>query len=183
MATASVSRPKSRMASARPEPERFSYLLAADTVPDTGLDAAIEADEAGRRALASQAGVLAVQSFEASFHVGREGRDRFKVSGRLHARVTQTCVVSLEPFESEIAADICVEFAPSGSVAAEKLNLESNPPDPVVDGQIDLGALAAEFLVLNLDPYPRKAGAVFEEPGAGAGTDKKDSPFAVLLRR
>jgi len=36
-----------------------------------------------------------------------------------------------------------------------------DPPDPIINGQIDLGALAAEFLVLNLDLYPRKPGATF----------------------
>ena len=29
-------------------------------------------------------------------------------------------------------------------------------PDPIVDGKVDLGALAAEFIALALDPYPRK---------------------------
>ena len=33
-------------------------------------------------------------------------------------------------------------------------------PDPIVDGKIDLGALAAEFMILGLDPYPRKPGVV-----------------------
>ena len=37
-------------------------------------------------------------------------------------------------------------------------------PDPIVDGKIDLGALAAEFLALGLDPYPRKPGVAFAPP-------------------
>jgi len=183
MANASDARPKARAASAPSEPERFTYMLAADKVPDTGLDIGIEADEAGRSALASQSGVLSVQSFDASFHVRKQGRERFKVSGRLRARVTQTCVVTLEPFESEISAGIDVDFAPSGTVALETPGLESDPPDPIINGQIDLGALAAEFLLLNLDPYPRKPGAVFEGSSAGSGREERDSPFAILLQR
>ncbi len=35
-------------------------------------------------------------------------------------------------------------------------------PEPLVGGTIDLGALAIEFLIVGLDPYPRKPGAVFE---------------------
>ena len=35
---------------------------------------------------------------------------------------------------------------------------------PLIGGAVDLGALAVEFLMLGLDPYPRKPGAVFEEP-------------------
>ena len=37
-----------------------------------------------------------------------------------------------------------------------------DPRDPIMNGQIDLGALAAEFLALNLDLYPRKPGVTFE---------------------
>jgi hypothetical protein len=49
----------------------------------------------------------------------------------------------------------------------------------LIDGIVDLGALATEFLILGLDPYPRQPGAVFEpspdrQPGGG--------PFAALAR-
>ena len=39
-------------------------------------------------------------------------------------------------------------------------SLEGDEPDLVTDGEIDLGELAAETLVLAIDPYPRKPGAV-----------------------
>ncbi len=55
---------------------------------------------------------------------------------------------------------------------------EAEPPDPIVDGQIDLGVLAAEFLALGLDPYPRKPAVDFiAPPEAGSAGD---SPFTVL---
>ena len=60
----------------------------------------------------------------------------------------------------------------------ETLNLDDDDePDPIVDGKIDLGALAAEFLALGLDPYPRKPGAEFAAPVA---EEDDDSPFAPL---
>ena len=52
-------------------------------------------------------------------------------------------------------------------------------PDPIVDGKIDLGALAAEFMVLGLDPYPRKPGAEFVPPA----TAPKETPFTVRRAR
>ena len=55
-----------------------------------------------------------------------------------------------------------------------------DPPELIVNGTIDLGALATEFLVLGLDPYPRKAGAVFEP--VLAPTDPEDHPFAALAK-
>ena len=57
---------------------------------------------------------------------------------------------------------------------------DEDDPDPVVDGKIDLGALAAEFFALGLDPYPRKPGAEFVAPVAQA---PPDSPFTALAGR
>ena len=54
---------------------------------------------------------------------------------------------------------------------------DDDEPDPIVDGKIDLGALAAEFFALGLDPYPRKPGVAFEPP---AEPEPEATPFAVL---
>ena len=48
---------------------------------------------------------------------------------------------------------------------------------PLVGGVVDLGALATEFLILGLDPYPRKPGAVFEAPQE---VKPDPGPFAAL---
>jgi hypothetical protein len=42
---------------------------------------------------------------------------------------------------------------------------------------LDVGAIATEFLVLGIDPYPRKAGADFAPLQDGDGSAK---PFAAL---
>ena len=42
---------------------------------------------------------------------------------------------------------------------------------------MDLGALATEFLILGIDPYPRKAGAQFAPPKL---EDAGEHPFAAL---
>ena len=54
---------------------------------------------------------------------------------------------------------------------------ENDAPDPLIDGKIDIGALATEFVALGLDPYPRKPGVTFEPPSDGPGSVK---PFSVL---
>ncbi len=54
---------------------------------------------------------------------------------------------------------------------------EIDPPDPIIDGQIDLGALTVEFLALSLDPFPRKPGAEFRFQDMD---DAKPNPFAAL---
>jgi hypothetical protein len=42
---------------------------------------------------------------------------------------------------------------------------------------VDLGAVATEFLMVGIDPYPRKPGVVFEPPQT---PDAGSHPFAAL---
>jgi hypothetical protein len=175
-------------------PGRLTRMLAVETVPDTGLDIRLCASKTELATLADDSGLVAVQTFEAGFHVRKHGPESYKVSGVLRALVTQTCVVSLETFETFVSAPIDVEFAPFrqpvGEPASRKLKATGtatcagpeDPPDAIIDGQIDLGALAAEFLALNLDLYPRKPGVAFENTNVG-GEAATDSPFAVLRHR
>ena len=53
-----------------------------------------------------------------------------------------------------------------------------DPPEPIVNGIIDLGRVATDALFLAVDPYPRKEGAVFETEVAVL--DPEDHPFAAL---
>ena len=53
-----------------------------------------------------------------------------------------------------------------------------DPPEPIVNGVIDLGRLATDALFLGIDPYPRRPDAVFEPPVVAA--DPEDHPFAAL---
>ena len=173
----------------------FMRMLAVETVPDTGLDTKVCANETECAALADAHGLVAVQTFEAGFHVRKQGPERYAVGGVLHALVTQTCGVSLEPFDTLVSAPVEVDFAPSrqplGEPASRKMKSggaaifagPQDPPDPIINGQIDLGALAAEFLALNLDSYPRKPGVMFEATNAGGEASGTDSPFAVLRHR
>ena len=178
---------------ATPGAAKFMRMLAVETVPDSGLDISLCANETECVALANAYGLVAVQTFEAGFHVRKQSPQRYEVSGVLHALVTQTCAISLEPFETLVSVPIDVDFAiacqpkPASSKrtagGAATFVGPQDPPDPIINGQIDLGALAAEFLVLNLDLYPRKPGATFEDANVGGEASGTDSPFAVLRHR
>jgi len=127
--------------------------------------------------------IPAVHSLVGEFDIAGNRR-RAKVTGRVTGRVSQICVVSLEPFESDIAEEVDLEFAEErDNLSPEEIERRKiDPPDEIVDGKVDLGALMTEFLALGLDPYPRKPGVDFEP----ISDDKaEDSPFAALgkLRR
>jgi hypothetical protein len=184
------------------EPRRLSAnlsrLLAVEDVPETGLAISIRADEAECAAIAGSDGLVAVAGLEADLKVTKRDGMRFNVRGVLRARVVQSCVVSLDPFETEVSAEINVDFAPAaeiakmsrgagadidaGADAAESFGPNHEPPDPIVDGRIDLGALVEEFLVLSLDPYPRKPGVRFDELGFSGDPIEKASPFEILKK-
>jgi hypothetical protein len=165
----------------------------AASVPAEGLEVVIRANEAECAALARENGLVAVLRLEAPFHVARFGSDGLKVQGVVRAEVRQTCVVTLEEFDAVLDEPVSVRFAPpqAGEKAAQgrrektismedALEIEEDGPDPLIGGVVDLGALAGEFLTLDLDPYPRKPGAQFQEPAPAV---PEESPFAVLSKR
>jgi uncharacterized metal-binding protein YceD (DUF177 family) len=160
---------------------RWSVPLALSDVPDSGRHFDLVADEQARNAVAKHAGLSALPRLEASFDVTLHGRDGLHVVGRVSATVGQTCVVTLEPLENEIDESIDLVFAPGGAlplVASGEVEVPAgDEPEVLVGGVIDLGAIATEFLILSLDPYPRKPDAIFQASAIG---DDAAHPFAAL---
>jgi hypothetical protein len=167
----------------------WSVRVVAAQIPETGLHRDIEADDAARVALAKIAGLRAIESARASFDLTPGRDDSVHVRGRVSARVGQTCVVSLDPIESDIVEDIDLVFVPESQVRELADTVNNNDdndagrdiPDalePIVNGVIDLGRLATDALFLGIDPYPRKPDAVFAPPASVA--DPEDHPFAGL---
>jgi uncharacterized metal-binding protein YceD (DUF177 family) len=169
----------------RPDPWRVPVAVA--QIPETGLHRDIAADQAVRHALAEMGGLREVKSAQASFDVTPRSGGRFHVAGNVRARIGQTCVVTLEEIENDIDEPVDLIFAPLEQVPqmaalvdeAEESDEETpDPLEPIDNGMIDLGKVAADALFLAVDPYPRKPGAVFE-PVVEA-VDPEDHPFAAL---
>jgi uncharacterized metal-binding protein YceD (DUF177 family) len=164
----------------------FSRLLRIDALPREGQVVTIEASPAEREALASFYKLPAIAALTATLRIDPWGRGGARVTGAVHGELTQLCIVSAEPFPGTVDEDVDVRFAPQrapdsrspGAKETETFSVDDeDEPDPVVDGKIDLGALASEFFALGLDPYPRSPGALFEED---ANSESVDSPFSAL---
>jgi hypothetical protein len=160
----------------------WSVPVALQEVPETGRHLDIAADERARAAIAKLAGLRSLPRLAAVFDVTRRGRDGLRVVGSVSATVGQTCVVTLEPIENEIDEAIDLVFAPAPPSPVEPgeepaASRAADTPEPLSGGIVDLGALATEFLILGIDPYPRKPGAVFAGSSAG---DDLTKPFAAL---
>lgn len=163
----------------------WSHRLARDQIPEEGLHVDLVADETVRAALAKVAGLRELPRLAASFDVTRSGSDSLHVIGEVNAIVGQECVVTLENIENNIVEAIDLTFVPEGSgvpedaiAEASLTGEEADPPEPMSGGAVDLGAIATEYFLLGIDPYPRKPGAVFENPKAGDAA--ADNPFAAL---
>jgi uncharacterized metal-binding protein YceD (DUF177 family) len=152
-----------------------------EDIPESGLHLELSPDPQVRAALAVLAGVREVARLQASIDVVRHGSG-LRATGRVAATVGQTCVVTLEPMENLIDEPIDVIFVPHPT---EELSTENDvfdgddPPEPLVDGTADVGAVATEILLLGIDPYPRKPGAAFVPP---VEENTAANPFAVLAK-
>jgi uncharacterized protein DUF177 involved in 23S rRNA accumulation len=169
----------------KPDPWRVPLTVA--QIPETGLHLDIEASPVERAAIAEVGGLREILSANASLDVVPNGGGRFHVGGRVRARIGQTCVVTLDPIENDIDEEIDLIFAPPEQIpelsdlvddAAESDVKIPDPPEPIVNGVIDLGRLATDALFLGVDPYPRRPDAVFEPPLEAADPDAH--PFAAL---
>jgi uncharacterized metal-binding protein YceD (DUF177 family) len=158
----------------------LSRLVDVSNVPPRGLDVRVEATDEECAALARDFKLPAIGALSAEYHITASAKG-VHVAGRVRAALTQICVVTLDPFDSTVEEQVEVDFAESAGMPAEPPTEmhEYEPPDEIVNGQVDLGALTAEFLALGLDPYPRKPGVDFNFED---GSAKPDSPFAALGR-
>jgi hypothetical protein len=171
----------------RDEVSPWHFAIAVEEVSEEGQHVDIVADPEVRAALARLAGLRELPRLEAHFELTPSGAGGLHVVGHVSAIVGQTCVVTLEPISNAVEEDIDLLFvAPAAAPAADGARPRAevvedgaaDAPEPLIGGSVDLGALASEFLLLGLDPYPRKPGAVFEAPreiGAEEG-----GPFAAL---
>lgn len=158
----------------------WSVPVAVDDIADAGLHMEIEAPPEARGTIAKLAGLRELPRLVAVFDLAKKG-PRVAVSGQVSAIVGQTCVVTLEPIENDIEEAVDLEFAPQAGAATpasrSRRQAGDEAPEPLVGGTIDLGALATEFLILGIDPYPRKQGAEFAPPKADVDGPH---PFAAL---
>jgi uncharacterized metal-binding protein YceD (DUF177 family) len=156
-------------------------VVAVEDVPETGEHMTLVADAEMRLAIARVAGLRELPRLEANFDLLRQGTGGLHITGRVSATVGQNCVVTLEPLQNEIEEEVDLLYMPAAAATATDGETPAEPkwddPEPLIGGALDLGALATEFVILGIDPYPRKPGVVFE-PSRDQKPDP--GPFAAL---
>lgn len=141
----------------------------------------LEPDAETRGRIARALDLKSLDRFEADLELAATVSG-WRLNGRVQAEAVQACVLTLEPLPVRIDERFEVQLieakdtAPVSDEGEIDLELDDDSPDVVENGQIDLGQYAVEQLALCLDPYPRKEGAVFEQPPEPG----EISPFGVL---
>ena len=166
-------------------------------LPATGRRLEINASPAERRAIAAAHDVKDIASFQAQLLLQPSGRGGVRLSGRLKARLTQSCVVSLQPVEGWIDEEFERRYQPAERIEARRtgrpgarmtkaeliVDLEGKElPEPLPGETIDVAGVLLEEFALALDAYPRHPDAVLEGATEAGDQSREDSPFAVLRR-
>jgi uncharacterized metal-binding protein YceD (DUF177 family) len=170
------------------------HTLRIDEIRD-GDQGLIEAKGAERSAIAGLLDLGELSRLALSYSLHRLGQGRIGLKGRLTAKLTQTCVVSLEPLPQELDVPLEVAFWPVSQIRDMEKAAAVDPtsqgildwPESIVDGKIDLGPVLYESLATALDPYPRAKGVAFAwadqgESAAEEETPAATGPFAALAR-
>jgi len=157
----------------------FFRPFAVSQMRSGGVNIKIEATEMECATIAADFKLSGVNSLVAEFRLTGNS-NRIKAVGRIEANIQQICVVSLDPFDSILKEDMEIIFADKDRKRrqTEQPESEEDGPDPIINGQIDLGEVTLEFLALGLDPYPRKPGVSFED--VQKMINEKNGPFAAL---
>jgi uncharacterized metal-binding protein YceD (DUF177 family) len=178
---------KSRRAgpAALPEAEKpWSVPVPLTEIPAIGRRVELKADAATREVVATAVGVVALPRLEALFDLTPLPNDAVRVIGSVSANVEQNCVVTLDPVSNQVEEKVDLVLVPPAvlaspqAIAALGATDEDDPPEVLQNAMVDLGAVAIEFLMLGIDPYPRKPGASFEVPRDDG--DPTAHPFAAL---
>jgi len=156
----------------------FSRPLESRRVPKEGSIERIVATSEECLALAGRIGVHSVQALSAELRVRPWQGVGVKLEGSLVADLEQISVISGNAFRVRLRAPVERFFLPAGvAFGAEEADV-----DELVEGQVDLGEVVAETLILAVDPYPRLEGERFDllQSASSEAANVASSPFASL---
>lgn len=163
------------------DPGPLSRSVKVDDIPGGRIEVTVEASPEERAALAVEFGLVGIDKLVGRYDVVRKGR-YVEVTGDVEATIEQNCVVTLEPFVSNVKERVDLRyteprFIEEAEAEGDEPEVDLDAPDPIENGRIDLGVLTAEYLSLGLDPYPRKPGVAFTPV---LESEPEPSPFAKL---
>lgn len=164
---------KKKTVDAPPEPE-WSVLVDAQSVTSNPQKMRISAPDDVRKALCVRLDLAVISSLSADVTLHREKGNVIHVNGLMKANVTQHCVVTMDPVQTQIEQtfegwyadqDRIIMLAKArherlGRLTDSEIPIldEREDPEPLSNGMIDIGELVVQSLSLELDGFPRRRG-------------------------
>lgn len=163
-------------------PAEFSRPIAIEGItPDKTRQEKVEATAQECAALCKRFDLRGLENFKATINIRRvEGGEVVHVEGKLKADVIQTCVVSLQDVHAHVESDFETFFSENAPEDDDITDGNEDAPELLRNGMLDLGEVAAQYLSLGLDPYPRAPGVSLAAQLMELGGEVRNSPFAVL---
>ncbi|WP_112308991.1 YceD family protein [Pseudogemmobacter bohemicus] len=143
-------------------------------------------DAAARAELARSLDLQRIDTLTFAGEILPEGRSDFRLSARLEADLTQSCVVTLAPVPARIDEEVSRRYLSDwADPEAEETEIPDDDSQEALPEVIDIADVAREALALALPPWPRAEGAtlgeaVFAPPGETPLTEDALKPFAGL---
>ena len=172
-----------------PSPEAIlPWTHAIADMPSSARQYTQTATPAECAAIATELGLAACLSLTAAYTIRAIGGGRYKLTGTLEAKLTQSCIITLEPMETEAKIPVAVEFSPNAdqppqaSAEGEDFEVLSLPDlEPIENAGLNVGRVMLEALAAGIDLYPKKPDATFawNDP---RGTATEIHPFAALAK-
>lgn len=185
------------------EKSEWSHLVNIDDIDSEPKTHSFKATKEQCVDLARRFGLISIESAQASVTLARAGGGVIHAMGTVRADVTQSCVVSLKPVAAHVEDEFegwfgdktqAVSFAKAKNErdvkktqAEVEILEESVDPEPIINGKVDIGELATQYLSLALPPYPRAEGVAssYEFGPKPSADDKKGealrkNPFEAL---
>jgi uncharacterized metal-binding protein YceD (DUF177 family) len=170
-------------------PPELTRPMLVDRIKGDYFELAIEANDEERQALAGRFDLIELKYLTANLILTpTRSKSTIHLKATFEASVVQRCVVTLESVPSDLKGVFECDYAPE--LEAEDLDvvefdeMTADPPEPIINGEVDLGIMLTEQFGLELDPFPRAPGADFDEvrDATNGKLEDKDSnnPFAVL---
>ncbi len=150
-----------------------------------GVSTEVEPDAAWRTELTGALDLIALRKLRLTVTIAPV-ESGLTLTGHLGATVVQPCVVTLAPVTTRLEAPVARSYiADLPEPEGEEVEMPEDDSLEPLGAVIDLGALLAEALALNLPLYPRAEGAelgaaVFAEDGVTPLSDEDVKPFAGL---
>lgn len=178
----------------------WSHFVEADKIGTAPVKLKLSPNAEERKRLAKRMALTDLKNLESDLVISRDaGSNVIFISGQIHAEVVQPCVITAKPVKSEVQDSFEAWYAdPKEAVSFAKAKKEkqeregeggempfldeSEDPEPVIEGKIDVGELVAQYLSLAINPYPTAEGVELpEEPiKAAAESPIYENPFAAL---